>query len=231
MKDDNVLTTPVARQILFVSYRLSQGSPSLQHYLFDYVAVVRPQWHLTDEVRMRVVQQLAPAVSRMVARGLHPDIASNLVLEDLKKEARALAEAFTLPDALERDELLYQLLAGFIRRDHHFFCGDTEHDHHQRSRSQATFDRSSATDPFLSFFCHFVLLKHNKCGCSLFDEMFNVMREALATDKVVAQRLRQQGIAELLPRVIAIHNAHHPDCQVALPEWGLGGGQDCKPRW
>ena len=64
------LTLPLARQVFLLSFYLSQGQPSIQLSLFQWLALARPHWRLSAEAS-RAVLALAPAVRKLAARGVH----------------------------------------------------------------------------------------------------------------------------------------------------------------
>lgn len=68
--DDELLTLPIARQVLFLSFRFSQGSPQVQELLLVAVSLRCPSWSLTEEMAQAVVS-LSGSIERLAQTGVH----------------------------------------------------------------------------------------------------------------------------------------------------------------
>lgn len=207
MENPKTLTVPVARQVFLQSFHLSQGDPILQHDLLRYVAVCRPNWRLDGECSQTLLQ-LPSTIHELVAHGIHFEFTrKNEVENELVNMVDVMHTVFERPRA-DRSELLISIIRNFIWRDWRFLCyfpgrprrgGKPSAIHH---------------DPYLSFFCHYVLLG-KQTGVRVFDELLTEMREAVASRSAVYEAaLDVPSLNLCLTQMIAIYNEKHPDRHV-----------------
>jgi hypothetical protein len=230
MPSHDHLTLPMARHVLFLSFSLSQGEPHLQWYLFHAVALLRPQWRVSDEDR-RALEHLSSVIVSLAKRGVHLSFRdTESISSELGKQITLFAEVLAhgphptrhfvhrfgkelvvVPPSTDVGEhLLCHLLGGFLSRDYHFLCQGSG-----RPRPLAA-DHPSAPqhDPMHSFFCQYVLLRQ-RCGCAVFDELFEEMAQVLSQrNALVSELFKLPCVASAITELIACHNAHHPKQRV-----------------
>jgi hypothetical protein len=208
MENPQHLTAPVARQVFLQSFNLSQGDPLLQHYLLRYAAAARPDWRL-DEECCNTLRQLTSTVHALAGRGVHFAFTKPGEVErELEDMTELMRTEFERPRA-DRSELLISIIRNTVFRDWRFLC------HLGRRPRQANiFSSSSKRDPYLSFFCYYVLLE-NKTGVSVFDELLADMRHAVVSRSAIYEAAMDfPSINLCLSQVIACHNEKHPERQV-----------------
>jgi hypothetical protein len=214
MDNQQILTPPVARQIFLESCHLSQGDPILQGYLLRYVAICRPAWRLSEQSCQRLCIQLLPTVRALTARGMHCPLSRWKARRELTSMAEVMRVTFDRARA-DHSDLVISLLRGFIFRDWRFLC-----DLGGRPRSGDPF--LPHHDPYLSFFCHYLLLGH-QTGVDVFDELLADLRDAITSQSALYEAAMDYPSATLcLAEVIAMHNAKHPDRLV--PDLSIDGG-------
>lgn len=207
MDNPHAFTPPVARQMLQESFHLSQGDPILQGYLLRYAAVCRPAWRLSEGGSQMLRMQLTPTLRALVTKGMHCPLTRWKARRELTNMVEIMYATFERARA-DRSDLVLSILRGFIFRDWRFLCdlggrprsGDPSLPHH---------------DPNLSFFCHYLLLRH-QTGVDVFDELLAEMRDAVISRSSLYEAAMDYPSATLcLSEVIAVHNEKHPESWVS----------------
>lgn len=205
MDNPHSFTPPVARQVLQESFHLSQGDPILQGYLLRYAAVCRPAWRLSEDGGQMLCIQLAPTIRALVTKGMHCPLTRWEVRQELTNMVEIMYAAFERARA-DRSDLVLSILRGFIFRDWRFLC-----DLGGRPRNG---DPSLPHHPYLSFFCHYLLLGH-QTGVDVFDTLLADIRDAITSRSILYEAAMDYPSATLcLSEVITVHNEKHPESQV-----------------
>lgn len=200
-EDQNPLTIPVARQMLIVSFFLSQGNPNLQGLLFSYVAQQRPHWRL-EEPHCRALGALFPAMLALGKQHVHVAFNDSLgVFEELNMQIYAMQETFELQQEMESEKLYTDILHSLIDQDWKYLCKKRKRPNRSLSSSP-----SRHHDPYLSHYVLFVL-KREKTGVALFDELFEMLAEP---ERLILPKRQQKQVRQ----IIAAYNRHHPTTPV-----------------
>jgi len=219
MSPNEPLTLALARQVLFLSFRFSQGSPEAQEVLLMAVSLWRPQWSL-DEEMVQALEQLSPSIGHLAEAGVHASFPSTTPVHDeLRQFIGSMQAACAFPTPVRRriaeearDATLVRVAQVMIIRDGRYL--EREAGRPRSSRAPHPCSHPS-TDPFLSHFCHFVLLGQTS-GAAVFDELFTEIRSICNEPGERLQRILADPLTAMqLPRVIQVYNRHHPTSLVA----------------
>ncbi len=217
------LTLAEARKVLLHAYFLSQGSYPLQELLFGYVHLLRPTWRL-DDAMCQGLLRLVPSVRALVSNTeLHGPLGDASVESSLEFEVAAmrteLGRAWVELDEAAWKEVHCTLIAEFIGRDYHYLCEES-------SRPRSAVSDASAQprrDPYLSLYCHHVLLGH-KIGCMVFDEMLANISATVQPDQSLRSLKPYFPLedaydlaVERLAAVVGVHNRWHLRSPVFFP--------------
>lgn len=218
MSDDQ-FTLPLAKQVFLTSFYLSQGYPSLQHYLLHAVALLRPAWRLSEEDR-QALEGLGSTIHLLAARKVHPPfIKPGEVEKELREQSTLLQRELAHTTILtgDWDEVLFQVLECFIARDHRYLIRLQGRSRPSHTGTEVPRPRH---DPHLSFFCHYILLRQS-VGCEVFDELLMKAADAWTDQGSVFQRLMSLSfLRSWLPKIVALHNATHSQATISnkLPQ-------------
>ncbi len=206
MDNPQTLTLPIARQVLQESFHLSQGDPILQGYLLRYVAVCRPAWRLSEDGGQMLRVQLVPTIRALTARGMHCPLTRWKAQRELANMVEVMCVTFEQARA-DRSDLVISILRGFFFRDWRWLCD-------QAGRPRSGDPSLPHCDPYLSFFCHYLLLGH-QTGVDVFDELLAELRDAVTSRSALYEAAMDYPSATLcLSEVIAVHNEKHPESRV-----------------
>lgn len=207
MGNQQTFTPPVVRQVFLESFHLSQGDPILQGYLLRYAAICRPAWRLSEDGSQMLCIQLVPTIRALIVRGMHCPLTRWKARRELTNMVEIMRVTFEQARA-DRSDLVISILRGFIFRDWRFLCdlagrprsGDPLLPHH---------------DPYLSFFCYYLLLGH-QTGVDVFDELLADLRDAVISQSALyVAALDYPSATQCLSEVIAVHNEKHPERPVS----------------
>lgn len=181
MTTEKVLTTEYAAQLIYQSFRLSQGNATLQGQYFIYIHEQHSSWRVSDSEKEGVESALLGASYTHVLSGNHSKLNSDheQVIKQVKHQLyhetinfqRALAgELGTDPHFLPYN--IGTIARGLIFRDYRLLYGNGG-----RNRIHPNPNRFS-DDPFSSYFRQYVLEGQNT-GLEEYDQMFGDIKEFL----------------------------------------------------
>jgi hypothetical protein len=265
------LMWPKIEQIIFQSFRHSQGYVHIQVEMFKYLKLLHPEWtmpeitegmqtHLSNRLRAFLPKPKGMSTESGVAASA-PDLQIPSALSgphthspisdtEIKRSQRDLLEklerqlgrdpsqaALTLREwssgnvaaailwvrkklnlvdmaTIEgeyKHSILHGVLSGILNRDQGYLLGTP----FGRPRGLDGETTSPMLDPYFSFICTY-LLQDKPTGLPEFDVMYDDMREFINASP------RREMYLDLLRKLVAKHNEHHPDDQIEHPETLLG---------
>ena len=175
-----------AKRLFFKSFRFSQGFPALQHTIFDYFHLIRPEWQMSDWIREQVDVEVREPIYRFLTAktAIHPkekDLISGLPL-DLSKDLDKAYFDFNFNENIDRGLKgmqrtfnglgfpveLWMLTLFVVQRDFKFLYSWNGRPRDLDGKS-GTY--SPSADPMLSHICYYGF-EGNSTGEDEFDQMF-----------------------------------------------------------
>jgi len=229
-EEDEPLTAEKASKLLFLSYRFSQGLPSLQKNIFRYIKVCHPEWRIDDALKEQIYERsekifidymkIAKGKGHASVAAGGADIDEEVIKKDLSRELNEMSHIFS-KGAEDVDETLKHrvredIAIGLITRDYEFLS-------REKGRPRSSDEQQGKgvhADPFLSHLCYYGIEGH-KTGSEEYDQMFSDVIGYIRTVKAT-----QRGEIESLPllerelpkldEVIERYNETHPETEVSL---------------
>lgn len=224
IKEDEPLTVEKAVKLFFLSYRFSQGFPTLQRMMFEYIKKRHPGWKIGEKLRGEIFERSLETFSnymKAVAGRAHTEKAASgkalseaMINNDLEQNLRWMAEAFYLrAKDIDKSSTLQFIARQIVERDVQFLSREKG-----RPRAQGAQGKSVHEDPFLSQVCYYGIEGHGT-GSPEFDLIFQDVVEYLRAQKETEKKegyLTDQNFLGKLDFVIAKYNAMHPGVEVSL---------------
>lgn len=215
--EDRPLTLPVASQIFYNSFYLSQGTATLQEMLLLYVHAKRPSWRVSDEMRAQLIETLLPRTKSLMETGYHQPVEG--IPGELEKQAEAMQHILNNESDILQFRSQYFSLSTtakqIIGSDFHYtFAG-------RNNRTKLVSSSSSynpRTDRYLSHICYYGLSSHTT-GIPEYDQLFQEINAHLTNTS--QDRLKEDlgdSEFEMLVRVVSKYNQEHPDMAVTFPQ-------------
>ncbi|OGE15838.1 hypothetical protein A3F00_03335 [Candidatus Daviesbacteria bacterium RIFCSPHIGHO2_12_FULL_37_11] len=177
MITEKALTSEYAAQLLYHSFRFSQGDFRMQRSLFSYIHELHPFWRIYSEQEEIIKNMLIKPFSMHTAGFRHIRVG----IADLNRQLSGELKYFvdTLNENPNQDQYIYPyenaaMAREFILRDYKFLC-----DIWGRTRLHPN-PEVFTEDPFASFFRYYIL-EEQTTGLEEFDQMFSDIRAFFIT--------------------------------------------------
>lgn len=180
------LSAERASNLLFLSFKFSQGRTEIQKLLFQWLKANHPEWRIDDQLAEKV-SKLATVMAEKVIKPIddfadvadatqpgryHGGMRADAVEDAIKDQLGEMGSVFENKEPLEKDRLISDLTEKIVSRDLELVSRPKGRPRRWTSLEQ----RRPATDPFLSHFCYYALEGH-RTGDTLYDELFREIRE------------------------------------------------------
>ena len=209
------LTPAIAKDVFRYSFYLSQGDAGFQEVLFEYIHIVRPRWRIDDSLANVLIESISRMAVSMGEKGLHKDIESLKAAAGAGGEAIAMATEFNESYRRNKQEVIKDITALMIGRDHRFTVSKPKGVERVRSSpDNPEAQYNPLKDKELSHFCYYVLGNH-EFGVPEYDQMLEDMRQYV--NAYLPRRFFNAIPLDAAREVVDAYNATHPTMQVALP--------------
>lgn len=217
------LTEKRAKRLLFLSFKFSQGSKSLQLRLLEYLRAVHPDWRIDLELAQDILSTTVPAIQRYI----DPTVSSTArirhvqkdTLDDVGNEGQTRGAINMMRGVFNdnhgdandgAEHVIPNIINGIMERDSYYLQVG------RPGRSDEAPTASGHDDQYLSQLCYYALGGHST-GDQDYDGMFQRIRayigEARPEEFEQAVRLRYSQLRWL----VRTYNEHHPDATARLP--------------
>lgn len=232
------LTTEHAANLLFSSFRFSQGNPDLQELIFRYLRIAHPEWAIQGDYSdlpnlnnslNRVFKEAETYVLKSGKTQYHPlkgkEESENIDEERMNRVFGA--EMSTMenilfghwdqekvpPEGWAKDYIVQSLAQGIVERDYYFLV-----EHGGRDR-QGGDPHKVESDPWSSHIVDYGL-NGSTTRMTEYDQMFRDVNDYINSDHENDTRWNE-NIAPKLQKVVSVYNSHHPTA-ISSSVAGLG---------
>ncbi len=190
-----------AFRLLFLSFKISQGSEDLQVDIFRWLHAQYPALRLSCETEQSLSSRAIPAFVTVVGnQRLHDPKPEEEVQSQIAMTVAKLKGALEYFSNHPTTALVPPITTEVLSRDYWYL---------QHGRPRVNPGTTAATDPFLSHVCHYGLLG-NLTGSTEYDLLFGQIAEYLRSLVLVGPLSESSGAAHLLRNVVNLYNHHHP---------------------
>lgn len=228
-----------AKRLFFQSFRFSQGQPLIQHIIFDYLHLVRPEWEMSDSLRQQVEAEVRQPIFRFITAkttmhrkidffGLPLDLDKgpdkaffDLHFNDnIESNLKKMQQAFNMTWPFD----MLNLTRLIIQKDFKFLYARNGR---PRDSDGKTGVYRPSLDPMLSHICYYGF-EGNSTGEEEFDQMFkdvgktalDILQGTLVVPEFMEPILNPKTKDELI-KVVNKYAEAHPKSAPKLKEIGV----------
>lgn len=229
--EGEALSAQRGANLLFFSFRFSQGYPYLHGEIFQYLHITHPGWRIANTLKKEVFTTVMGRIHNFVShsqpeedahqsqtRILHPHTNTNNITRaiELGKQLHKMQNVLNSDHFRQKEDLVPSLTIDMIERDYLFLAQNKG-----RPRSDPDASKPSQ-DPWLSQVCYYGL-EGNTTGIPEYDQMFSDIKTHIQTRGLPKQRdlPDDMSVTDKFARVVSIYKAYHQE--------GLGTRQFQEP--
>lgn len=199
--------------IVYSSFDISQGKPTLHENIFRYVHNIRPEWQLTSElsakIKLRSIARIRNYLRPSGTPGkpnkpvVHEPVNFGGIVANVEDAMKQMQRAFgeELLDEDTHTELLAKILSGMSDGDKKYLLRSTG-----RQR-EGVKQGTPKSDPKFSFVVHYIIRGH-RTGQVEIDSML----DELSTIKSDRDRFDWSHL-------VSKYNNHHPDSTISVEDF------------
>lgn len=210
------LTPRYASLVFFNSFRHSQGVPTMQRNIFNYVHIIRPKWEITLEDKPKILEVSQNMILSFLygthgrkegvslhvsSKGTHKDRVNIEIAHELAEMEEQFNYYNEKSDPEKKRELIKKIADVIIDKDLEFLSKE-------QGRNKIPHNsRKPFMDSWLSYIVHFGL-NGNSTGVPELDEMYKDIRAFITRPGVE----KSQELTE----VLKIYRKKHPGVKINL---------------
>lgn len=224
-KEYERLTSQKAEKLLFLSYRFSQGSITLQSHLFYWLHFANPEWRIDAEMQEHITKQFGAHAKKFLGKSADlekktsPRFHSARNVEEIEASAqleiRLMQDFFdgNMSDSFDvhartKEEVVAEIAKRVIDKDFEYLKNIEG-----RPRSHEGEHINAVGDPFLSHFVYYGFQGHST-GMKEYDDLFAEIA-AYVRENIKNGAWTAENYPELFD-VMRIYNEKHPEGTVSM---------------
>lgn len=232
------LTPEKAAELLFLSFRFSQGDQETQAYIYEWIHMEHPYWKIKTNDINKISEILVPKITKIASdpsESIHENVGQDnyVFTEQLKKFTDCLQKHVILP----KKTILHYLIYGITSKDNYHLCKKMIKG---RKRKNTIVDSNTppVLHPFSSHFVDFVI-KQSSTGSPEYRAMFKQIGDEFKklyrlhmalgnspdqshdenSEESEDEHTKFSLSLTRLIEVITIYNQNHPGAEVDFEAW------------